>query len=318
MAREARNRATHHRSSSGQSRRVAIVLNPTAGRGARDSIASFQSALAGRGLACCLLATHGAGHAVELARSAAADVVVAAGGDGTLNEVLNGLMQRPEPRPILALLPLGSANVVAHEIGLAKAGPEELARLIDHGAAEPIYVGQVNDRYFIQMAGVGFDAHVVQGVAAGLKRVFGRLAYVWRALVEIVIGRRNTYRVLVGAAEHRAASVIVANGRYYAGRFAGAPQARINHPDLKVCLFERAGRLNTIRYALGLLMGRLHRMPGVRILSATSLRIEALSAAGRAEPIQADGDVVGHLPASILAHAGPRLIMPSADRETTR
>ncbi len=153
-------------------RRLLVILNPTAGRSHRGRFRATLERLRALGCDITLRETVAAGEASALARAAdpaAFDGVVAAGGDGTVNEVINGLIGTPLP---LALLPLGTANVLAAEIGLGLA-PDTVARAIVEGPQRPIACGRAGDRHFTQMAGVGFDAQVVEHVDLALKRRIG-------------------------------------------------------------------------------------------------------------------------------------------------
>ena len=122
-------------------------------------------------------------------------------------------------------------------------------------------------RCFSLMAGAGFDAKVVAGVSAPLKRRLGRAAYVWRSLVEARRYRPVRYAVEIDGVRHEAASVIVTRSRHYAGPYVVAPNATLGEPLLHVCLFERWGRSHTFRYGLALLLGRLPRTAGYRVVT---------------------------------------------------
>ena len=142
------------------------------------------------------------------------------------------------------------------------------------------------------MAGAGFDAKVVAGVSAPLKRRLGRAAYVWRSLVEARRYRPVRYLVEIDGVRHEASSVIVTRSRHYAGPYVVAPNARLGEPLLHVCLFERWGRSHTFRYGLALLLGRLPRTAGYRVVTGRAVRVSVLSDAGelREQPVQIDGD----------------------------
>src|SRR5216684_5788808 len=165
-------------------RRALIILNPAAGR-LRSSgrrLGRVVAALERRG--CAVVLRRGgpeSGDAERLAREAEAefDIIVAAGGDGTLNAVVNGMATAPRP---VALLPFGTANVLAHEIGLPR-DPERLAELIASAPACPVWPGRVGDRLFLTMASSGFDAEIVAAVNPWLKRHGGRLAFAWAIVV---------------------------------------------------------------------------------------------------------------------------------------
>ncbi len=293
-------------------RRLCIIFNPAAGWRARRRLRAVLRRLAELGCDIALRDTRGPGDAERLAREAAADaggqggidVVVAAGGDGTVNEVVAGLAGSDLP---LGIIPLGTANVLAAEIGL-DAAPAATARVLAQGSARPIYLGVANDRRFTVMAGVGLDARVVRGVNLTLKRWAGKFAYVWCSLVELIRDRSAPYRVVIGGQTFEAAAVIVANGHFYGGRFVCAPDARIDEVDLHVVLFERPGRWNALRYIWGMVTGGLSRLADVRVVRTTKLSIDGPTG----EPVQGDGDIIATLPVEIaVAPERVRLVRPT-------
>ena len=246
------------------------------------------------GCAVDLRETQAPGDAERFAAEAdptAFDVVVAAGGDGTVNETINGLARSGLP---LGLIPLGTANVLATEIGL-RTDPASLARCVALGRPRPVTLGVANGRRFILMAGAGFDAHVVAGVSVPMKRRLGKGAYVLSTLRQLLVFTFPSYEVLIDNTAQHAASVIVANGRYYGGRFVCAPDASLESATLRVCLFERSGRRATIGYALAMFTGRLPKLSSFRVIEAR--RIEIRGRPG--EPLQGDGDIIGELDVAI-------------------
>lgn len=288
--------------------RLSLIHNPTSGQRNRQRLQSFLGALGKCGMRVALHATGERGHASALARNASArdsDVLAIAGGDGTINEVINGVADRSLP---IALLPLGTANVLAAELGLPR-DPDRLARVIARGKTAEAFVPTANRRRFIMMVGAGFDAYVVATVQPRLKRVFGRLAYVvafGRALFRFPYRR---YQVSIDGTRYEAASVIVANGRCYGGRFTCAPDARIDDPDLHVCLFLRSGPWSALRYGTALVLGTLDRRSDVAIMRGR--HVEVLGEPG--EAVQCDGDLGLTLPLCIDAGSDTLRFIVAAD-----
>jgi diacylglycerol kinase (ATP) len=300
----------------GRARRLLVIYNPAAGRRSERRLRRFLLHLALLAVPVAVRETARRGDAEGFARAAAEgeafDAVVAAGGDGTINEVVNGLAAADLP---LAILPLGTANVLANEIGLPR-DPEGLAVIAATGPPQPVRIGEVTwaggARRFVMMAGTGFDASVVAGLDPGLKRRFGKLAYVAETIAQLVRYRDRRYRVACAGEEIPVAAVIVAKGRYYAGRFVLAPQARLETPMLDIVLFLRRGRLAMVRYILAMALGRVHRLPDVRILRAASLSVSGPAGA----PVHVDGDIVATVPVTIALAARPlRLIQPGVPRD---
>ena len=295
----------------GRGQRLLVIHNPVAGWRRRRRLQAVLDQLVRRGCIVAVRETTRRGDAEALARTARAedyDRIVVAGGDGTINEAINGLADRRLP---LAVVPLGTANVLAAEIGLGVAA-SNVARAIAEGSAAAVALGRISSRdgqvrRFSMMAGVGFDAHVVARVDPVLKRWTGKFAYVLASLRQIVAYRDRIYDVTVDGRRTRAASVIVAKGHFYGGRFVVAPDARLDEPCVHVCLFGRSGRWHAIRYAAALLFGRLHRLPDVTLVRA--LKVEVAGPAG--EPVQVDGDLDGQLPVVIdIDDRALRLAMP--------
>jgi YegS/Rv2252/BmrU family lipid kinase len=303
-----------------QSKRVLVVFNPKAGRRRLGKLRRTIAAMRLTGAEVELLATEARGDAERLAREAsggvngfaALDLLAIAGGDGTINEAVNGLMSARgvgagSSLP-LCIVPLGTANVLAREIG-QRFSPEVAARTALRGERRQVYLGQANGRCFTIMAGAGFDAHVVANVSTVLKQRIGKLAYVWEALRQLFLFPYGRYRVTVDGKAYDAASVVVAKGRLYAGPYVAAPEARLDSPEFQVCLFQRGGRWNAIRYALALTLGLLPRLKDYLIVSGREVRIEGPVG----DPVQGDGDIIAHLPVEIrLAPVSLSLMAPAA------
>ena len=185
---------------------ILLIRNPTAGRRRRRLLEAVMRDLREAGWTVDLVDTTAAGDARRLAETCDADrygVIAVAGGDGTVNEVVNGLVGRPGTGPALAIVPLGTANVLAHELGL-EFEAAAIARTVMSGNALPVRPGEANcaamdgpaaSRCFSLMVGAGFDAKVVAGVSASLKRRLGRTAYLWQSLVEACRYRPVRYAV---------------------------------------------------------------------------------------------------------------------------
>lgn len=300
--------------------RFVVIRNPVAGR--RDPSLAQQTldALSAAGHQVDIHDTAGRGDAERLAREVAGGPelrIVAAGGDGTINEVVNGLMLRNDDAPPLGILPLGTANVLAAEIGL-RIRPTAIARTLTSATPSVVHVGRLSAasgtvRHFSLMAGAGFDAKVVAGVDSELKRRLGKGAYVWRSAVEMTRAVDALYAVDIDGVRHEAASVIVTRARRYGGPYQIAPNADLRAPGLSVCLFERSGRYNVLRYGAALVCDRLPRTAGYRVVPAASVRIVALvNGQGHREPVQLDGDDAADLPVTVdVAPRQLRLLMPS-------
>ena len=296
-------------------RRVLVIFNPTAGRMRRKRLAAVIDRLTKLGCVVTLRETGHRGDAEQIARRAATeayDVIVAAGGDGTINEVVNGLaasqnLDAVQP-PQLAIIPLGTANVLAIEIGLSPKDIEQIADTIAHGNGRPVHLGQANGRLFVLMAGAGLDALVVQGINPKLKRRTGKFAYVYESLRQAMGYDFPPLEIRADGKTYQARMAVACKGRYYGGPFVAAPEADLEKPDLEICLLPNKGVAGAIRYGLALPLGKLPTLPEVKRVSTKSLTIVG----PRGAPVQADGDIIARLPAEItIASETVRLMLPN-------
>lgn len=298
----------------GRARRLLVIYNPTAGRRKRRKLDRFLAQLRALGAAVELCATEAPRHAEALARAADParfDAVVVAGGDGTINEAVNGLSQSPLP---LALLPLGTANVLANELRLPRR-VKALARLAAFAPARPVWPGEAvaeasgQGRRFLIMAGAGFDADVVEHLDLALKRRAGKLAYVWSILGRLRHYRPCCYKGEVDGAPVEGASLIAAKAHFYGGRFVLAPKARLDEPGLQLAIFADAGRRAALGYLAAMSLGWLQRCRSFRVLAGKSVRLSGPEGA----PVQLDGDIQLRLPARLgIARTPLLLVAPPA------
>lgn len=282
-----------------------LIANPVAGRNAEALIREARERLSERGARVELFLTRGRGDAERFAAQAGSgcDRIVVAGGDGTVNEVVNGMRADSPP---LAVLALGTTNVLALEAGLPL-GVAAACALALAGRPTPIHLGLADQRRFVLMAGVGFDAAVVHGVDLKLKRRLGKGAYlvsVWRcwrnpqASPLTVVDDQGT--------THHGYGAIIGNARCYGGRFTLTPAASLLADTLEVCLILRPGRLALLRAAVALLSGRPLAEPWGR-----QLRGRRFEVSGAGVPVQIDGDEAGLLPRVFSVNPFPiRLVLP--------
>lgn len=272
-------------------RHVVLISNPTAGRRSGRRLRDAVQQLEGRGIDVDLRHTRRRGDAEELARAAAGehpDAVVAAGGDGTIHEVVNGLAYSGVP---LGVLPLGTANVFAREMSLPT-DPVRAALGLLAGTPRQVHLGRADSRYFLVMAGVGFDAQVIYELDLGLKRLLGKLAYVSTGLKVLLAPPRHRFEVEIGAERLSACGVVIGKGHYWGGSFQVTPGARIEAPDLHLCLFTGSRAWDLVRYAGGIVSGKHLGFPDVLLRTAREFTIHS----PRPLRVQADGDLIGTLP----------------------
>ncbi|MBL6932852.1 MAG: diacylglycerol kinase family lipid kinase [Rhodospirillales bacterium] len=291
-------------------KRILIIHNPTSGRRRADFMASVAVALTGLGARVDIRVTEGFGHATQLAASLEPDTqdcIVAAGGDGTVNEVLNGLAKL-EDAPPLGVIPLGTANVLALETAYPKK-PADIARVLFAAPARPLFPGILRQngsdkRLFALMVGVGLDARIVAGVSPSLKRLMGKGAYGIETAYQWLKGGLPDYDIAIDGKDYTAGSIIITNGRLYAGKFVVAPDADIGVSGFKVLLLK-GNRTSILANAAAMAAGALSRKKGVRVIEAKEITISGPAG----EPVQADGDLLGRLPVTIAAAAKPVMII---------
>ncbi len=288
-------------------RRIDVIVNPAAGSRNGGLFDAVVRRLHDEGAFVRCFDTQAPGHATELAAASAkegyADVVVAAGGDGTINEVARGLLGHPIP---LGILPLGTANVLAIELG-QRVRAKAVADTILNGDAELIGTGLVNGEMFLLMVGMGFDGAVVGAIRPTMKRRFGKFAFVWAGLKEWVRGPAREVTVTIDGDRQEAGWVVVTNARHYAGPFVLSPTAHISAPHLEAFLFQRRSRLAFAGYFLGLGVGRVAHMPGVQVREFEKLELSS------DVPVEVDGDAYHGDPMTITNGSQfLRLVVPRA------
>lgn len=281
------------------SKRLLIIHNPVAGRRRQDYLNAVIAALRRQGCELLIRQTGAPGEGERLLRDHPDrfDRIVAAGGDGTLNEVLNGTRGRACR---LGLIPLGTSNVLCRELALPTQ-PDRLAQVLAGDSEVVLHPALANGRRFLLMCGIGFDAWVVNGVDLDLKRRLGKGAYL--LTMARMVGRygRQRYRVRSNDQQWQVGSLIISHARHYAGPFVLDPEASLFAPHLNLVMLERHTRLGLLSYLLALPTGRSSRLPGVRRALGSHIHVEG--AVG--EPIQLDGDPHGCLPVTITLDPEP-------------
>ncbi len=269
-----------------------IVFNPVAGRRRANLLWRVLDVLVANGVRIDLAETRSPGHAESIAREAAnsgAGMVVAAGGDGTIAEVANGLMGTASA---LGIIPLGTANVLANELNLPFS-PRPVAAALAFGRTTTLWPGIAESaqgkRLFVQMLGVGFDAHIVRRVSHPLKKQLGKGAYVLCTMAELMRYSYPMIHARIDGVETQAASIVVSKGRLYGGRFLLADDAIPGEAGFSVVLFDRPGPVATLMYGAALPLNLLGRMPYIRRMRAN--RVDFIG--NEAIPAQVDGDAAG-------------------------
>ena len=279
-------------------RSAVLIYNPLSGahrRRDRDAeLADFCALLRARGIDAEPQATTGPGAATELARRAVergVDLVIVNGGDGTLNEVLQGMVGSRTP---LGIWPGGTANVLARDLGLPS-DPAGIVDLVAAGREQRISVGLAGTRYFFLMAGIGLDASIIQGVSPALKARAGEAAFWVSGLKHFVAWSPEPFTIGADGATYEGAFAAVGNGPSYGGGIRITPRARLEEAVLDVCIFPtRRFAFTYTRDMIACLFGDPTRFGDV-----TYFKTRALSARGSQEEppwVQVDGELLGPLP----------------------
>ena len=235
-------------------------------------------------------------HAMELAKVARNkyDLVIVAGGDGTINEVINGLANS---KVTLAIIPFGSTNVLALELGIPY-NLKKAAKLIIKGKKIKMDLGyaqtSTKSRYFSTMLSVGFDAHVIKNMDSKFKKKWGRLSYLLGGIKHLFIYKWHDIHVknIKNSAGY---FVIIANSKYYAGEYQIADKANIQDGLLDLVIINRKKIRHIIRIILSLTMGKLNTF----LKEEYSQTKEAHIYSHKKMWVQVDGELMGLAPVKV-------------------
>ena len=300
-----------------------MIHNPNAGNGGHGRRCLLDKArhiFASRGIEADLAETTGPGHATEIASRAAAEkrgLVIACGGDGTLNEIVNGLAAHQNGyRVPLALLPGGTANILAKELDLPWDIPKAAQKLV-HGTVKEIALGLATPleqpekkKYFLSVAGAGPDGMIVYSINLDLKARVGILAYWWEGAREVFRYKFPHFRVISGGRKINASLVIVGHTKNYGGPFKITTEADLFEDRFEILTLATRSGLRYLSYLPSLWFNKLRGTEGVEFFKSDSLVCEPLDS----NPVyaQIDGEPLARLPVEfrIIPHA-LKLLVPS-------
>jgi diacylglycerol kinase (ATP) len=279
-------------------RKATLIANPKTGRYAsrRRSVQELASQLESLGIKVDLRLTTGPGEATEIAaraaRNGSSDIIVA-GGDGTINEAIQGLTGT---KARLAIIPRGTANVLARELGLPLDNAQA-AVVAARGNSRKIYLGvAINEtthesRHFVLMAGIGLDASVVRRVQPSLKKRIGKGAFWVSGLSHLATWNPRPFTLEIHGRTYGATFAAIGKSAKYGGDLAITPGARLDKREFEICIIQTTSRLrylHLLSYAMRAGMPR--DKPEVQFVKAVSVK-----AYGDAQ-VQVDGELIGHLP----------------------
>jgi YegS/Rv2252/BmrU family lipid kinase len=279
---------------------VILIANPAAKKASGQVVQQAAALIRSAGHEVHIRLTQRKGDAEGWAREASCDgapLIIAAGGDGTFNEVINGIANAGTP---MAIIPMGTTNVLAKELGV----PEDVAgatALALKGKVHSVCLGRIScvsgsshvARYFCLMAGIGFDGEAVYGVSEFLKRRSGKGAYILSGLKTLLSYSPVDLKFTMNGTVCTGYSAIVGNASRYGGNFKITPDAMLDDPHLRIVILQGKRRRDILRYIYGIVRGRHLQLKDITYLKGESLRIE-----GSAR-VQIDGDYLGTTPATI-------------------
>jgi YegS/Rv2252/BmrU family lipid kinase len=281
--------------------KTGYVVNPVAGkRKSVELIPQIKEAAQKRRQETCFYITEGPGDAVKKAAAAVGEgcgVVVAIGGDGTVNEVVNGIA---ESGVVMGVIPAGSGNDFARTLGI----PLDFERALEcvlQGVARPVDVGCINGKRFVNVASVGFDAQVVLETYKIKKRIRGPLAYPL-SMIKTLAGYRP-FDMEIETAERtirkQALLIAVANGAYYGGGMKIAPEAAVDDGLFDVVVVKDMQRLKILRLFPMIYSGRHLSRPEVEYFRTGKIKISCEEG-----HINSDGEIIGSCPVEMAIHPG--------------
>jgi diacylglycerol kinase (ATP) len=277
-------------------RRLAAIFNPTSGGGRfKRDLPLITSSLRGLGFEVDELPTERSGHATTLAAAAVGrgfDVVCAIGGDGTVNEVVNGIAGG---EATLAIIPTGTVNVLAMELGIPLDPPDACA-LAAAGHTIDIDLGIAGGRYFALMAGAGLDAAVIAGMNPLMKKALREAAFAVQGVATALTGDFPLIRVEADDQCVDGYFVVAGNSSNYGGAFGITPAADMRDGLLDVCVMTDKSFLNMSYYWLSALVSTHLRNPKVEYFRATSVRLSLAPGETGEVLVQTDGEIAGKLP----------------------
>lgn len=291
-------------------RRLLAIQNPRSGGGGyKRDLPLIMGALRGLGYEVDERTTQGEGDGARLALAGVEegfDLVCVIGGDGTVNEALNGLAGTEVP---LAIIPTGTVNVLAMELGIPL-DPPDAVRLLDAGTVSWIDLGLAGERYFGLMAGVGMDAAVVASLSPVMKKAFKEAAFAVQGLANYLTKEEPRIRVTCEERTVEGYFAVFGNASNYGGGFGITPLADMRDGLLDVCVLKDKSFLGTISYWTAALINAHLKHPKVEYFRTEAAQVATVEP-DKEVLVQTDGEMAGKLPltCSVVPHA-LRVVVP--------
>ncbi len=276
-----------------------LIINPTSGKGIYKSLI----AKAEKAFSCCkdhfleIKITAKQGDAIEFAKNSKADVMIAAGGDGTVNEVINGIMMNTtmnQGKPKLAIIPLGTSNMVARSLNIPK-NIDQAIQLILYNRRKDIDIGKINDRYFSIGCGIGLDAMMYKNVEPKIKKLFGEVAYPLSFIKTVFNYNPELLNVRIGNKTYEGYYVLVCNITQFHNLFRLVKCSRDDDGLFDVLIFKKKELVHIFRYVLGVAAQQTHKLKDLHCLKASELKI---TSKGKVIA-HADAEIIGATPVKV-------------------
>jgi YegS/Rv2252/BmrU family lipid kinase len=292
-----------------------LIVNPKAGpERAKRLLPILVERLERMGHSVDIAETSKVGDGIVLAKEAVEEgyeLMVSCGGDGTLNEVINGMVGSDA---LLGVIPLGTVNLFCQETGIGL-DSTSACDIIQSGNVRKIDLGKAGDRYFILCAGIGFDAHVVSEIEPQFKRIMGAMAYPLSGIKSLFSWKPTKMLIQIDdqPIKRKGYLVVIGNTSFYGGKdICVTPLASFTDGWLDICIFKKRTALDIIRYSLGVVFRRHTEFEDIEYFKAKSIKIEA----ERPVLVHTDCEVIGEVPMefSVVPKALPVLLPSDGER----
>ena len=272
--------------------KIAIIYNPNAGSAKIKKLLKIKERLSLKS-SVTIYDTQKPGDATSIAKRECKnfDIIVAAGGDGTINEVINGI----DVNTKLGIIPLGTANILAIEAGI-KNDVKSICKLIEKGNTKKIYISNINDKKFFLMAGIGYDGDIVHKMKPSLKKIFGKAMFGFLGLLEFFKLKKYNIKVETESETAFGNWVLVTNSKHYAGPYKITKSTSIFNDSIVCYVFNDLSRLGFLYYIfLVIFYGDLSRSKKVTKIISKNIKISSKEKIN----VQCDGEKYGNLPIEI-------------------
>jgi len=279
-------------------KKIAIIFNPNAGTAKKKRLEKIIKKLEISNQVN-LFETTKPNDATEIAKKECEnfEIIVAAGGDGTINEVINGIKDDTK----LGIIPIGTANILAIEAGI-KNDVDSICKSIENGTTKQIFISNINNKKFFLMAGMGYDGDIVHNMKPFLKKIFGKVMFGYLGFIEFL--KMKKYEIIVETEEEKFSGnwVLVSKAQHYAGPYKITKSTSIFNDSIVCYIFKDLNRFSFLYYIfLILFYGDLSRSKKIKTLSSRKIKISSNEKVN----IQCDGEKYGTLPIEISFKSEP-------------